>query len=200
MIHVPRACLKPTILLLAYLTIVVPAAAQSSATEDSLTVPQLPVGGDQPIITAEDVQPGLTMTKSPGLAVGLSAILPGAGQFYNESYWKVPIVLGLGAYFVSGWVRNDNLADDYRMQYEDSKTEEDPDGNTTLLATRDFYKNQRDTFVWYFVILYVANLVDAYVDANLYDFDVGETLTLRVLPEMSRSPDQAVGLGFRIQF
>ena len=170
------------------------------AQADSLSVPPAIPPDDGLLLTGEEVLPGLTMTKSPGLAVGLSAILPGAGQFYNESYWKVPVIVGLGAYFVSGWIRNDNLAEDYRNQYEDSKTEEDPDGDTSLLSTRDFYKNQRDTFVWYFVILYVANLVDAYVDANLYDFDVGEDLTLRVLPEVGLGRESSVGLGFRVQF
>jgi len=167
---------------------------------DSLTSTPQPAGDDNPLISGEEVHPGLRMSKSPALAVGLSAILPGAGQFYNESYWKVPIILGIGAYFISGWIRNDNLAEDYRNQYEESKTPEDPDGDTSLLSARDFYKNQRDSFVWYFVILYVANLVDAYVDANLYDFDVGETLTLRVLPEVSRGPERSIGLGLEVRF
>ncbi len=169
--------------------------SQEQPSDDSLAIPDLP------IMTGEEAHSGsLSMTKSPGLAVGLSAVLPGAGQFYNESYWKIPIVVGLGAYFVSGWIRNDNLAEDYRVQYEESKTEEDPDGDGTLLSTRDFYKNQRDTFVWYFVILYVVNLVDAYVDANLYDFDVGDDLTLRLLPEIERRPEQSIGLGLKILF
>ncbi len=47
-------------------------------------------------------------TKSPGLAMLLSAALPGAGQFYNESYWKVPVVAGLGIYFVAEWISCNN--------------------------------------------------------------------------------------------
>jgi hypothetical protein len=182
------------------LSLLVVASAGAQVLEDSLTSVQPTPGEDLPLLSGEEIHPGLTMSKSPALAVGLSAILPGAGQFYNESYWKIPIVVGLGAYFISGWVRNDNLADDYRTQYEESKTEEDPDGDTSLLSTRDFYKNQRDSFVWYFVILYVANLVDAYVDANLYDFDIGESLTLRVLPEVGRGPEQSIGFGFNVLF
>lgn len=168
--------------------------------DDSLAFRTLP-SGDDSLRLEGDEQPGsLRMSKSPALAVGLSAILPGAGQFYNESYWKVPIVLGLGGYFVAEWIRNDNLAEDFRIQYEESKTEDDPDGNSTLLATRDFYKNQRDTFVWYFVILYIANLVDAYVDANLYDFDVGEDLSLQVAPQMNLGREYSVGVGLRLEF
>lgn len=171
------------------------------STDDSLASLSRSLNSDTLLIGGESAKPaGLHMSKSPGLAVGLSALLPGAGQFYNESYWKIPIVVGLGGYFVAEWIRNDNLAEDFRNQYEESKTEEDPDGNSTLLATRDFYKNQRDTFVWYFVILYIVNMVDAYVDANLYDFDVGEDLSLRILPEVVLVPEQAVGLSLKLGF
>jgi len=185
---------RPVILVL-LLVLSISGIMAQEVSRDTLTSPDIPI-----IVGEQAQQSSVSMTKSPALAVGLSAILPGAGQFYNESYWKVPIVVGLGAYFVSGWIRNDNLAEDYRIQYEESKTEEDPDGDGTLLSTRDFYKNQRDTFVWYFVILYVANLVDAYVDANLYDFDVGDDLTLRVLPEIGQRSEQSIGLGVKILF
>jgi hypothetical protein len=141
----------------------------------------------QPTYSAQDADSNahsFTPSKSPLFAVGLSALLPGAGQLYNESYWKIPIVAGLGGYFVYEWIHNDNLAQDYRDQYDASKTADNPLGDTGLLSVRDFYKDQRDTFLWYFVILYVANVVDAYVDANLYDFDVGDDLTVRVMPEV----------------
>jgi hypothetical protein len=39
-------------------------------------------------------------TKSPTGALVRSAILPGLGQFYNEAYWKIPIIYGLGAFFI----------------------------------------------------------------------------------------------------
>ena len=51
-----------------------------------------------------------------------------------------------------------------------------------MLKLRDFYKDQRDSFTWYFFILYVLNIVDAYVDASLYGFDVSPTLTMRGIP------------------
>ncbi len=118
--------------------------------------------------------------KSVDLAMLFSAVLPGAGQAYNESYWKVPIVLGLGVYFVSEWLDNNRRAEDYREKYALSLQTSVAD--VRYLSLREFYKDQRDSFAWYFVILYVLNIVDAYVDASLYGFDVGPTLTSRGLP------------------
>ena len=115
------------------------------------------------------------MKKDPWKAVLFSALLPGAGQYYNESYWKIPVVLGLGGYFGYGIANNNNKYTDYKEQYEQSQTVNNPDGNLQLKSFRDFYKDQRDGFVVYALILYVVNLIDAYVDAQLFDFDVSDS-------------------------
>jgi hypothetical protein len=107
------------------------------------------------------------MQKSPWGAVARSAIIPGLGQFYNESYWKIPVIWGVGALFISGWVYNNNLYKDYKDLFIET-------GNNTYLSYRDFYRDQRDNFTIYLVLLYILNLVDAYVDAHLYDFTVEE--------------------------
>ncbi|HJY64591.1 MAG TPA: DUF5683 domain-containing protein [Ignavibacteria bacterium] len=114
------------------------------------------------------------MKKSPLLAVLLSAVLPGAGQFYNQSYWKIPIIAGLIGYFGYEYIINNNKFKDYRDQYDATITPTNQFGDENLKTLREFYRNQRDDFVWYFIIVYVVNLVDAYVDAHLFDFDVRE--------------------------
>lgn len=120
------------------------------------------------------VEKQFRMKKSPTVAVLLSAALPGAGQFYNESYWKIPIIGGLVGYFGYEYFRNNNLYKDYRDRYAESQTGVNPAGDQNLKILREFYRDQRDDFVWYFVIVYVVNMVDAYVDAHLFDFDVKE--------------------------
>ena len=107
------------------------------------------------------------MEKSPWGAVLRSAVLPGFGQFYNESYWKIPVIWGVGALFISGWVYNNNLYKDNKNLFIDT-------GNNLYLSNRDFYRDQRDNFTIYLVLLYILNLVDAYVDAHLFDFTVQE--------------------------
>jgi hypothetical protein len=107
------------------------------------------------------------MQKSPWGAVLRSAVLPGFGQFYNESYWKIPVIWGAGALLISGWVYNNNL-------YKDNKDLFISTGQSLYQYRRDFYRNQRDNFTIYLAVLYILNMLDAYVDAHLYDFTVEE--------------------------
>lgn len=135
------------------------------------------------------------MKKSPTTAVLLSAVLPGAGQFYNESYWKIPIVMGFVGYFGYEYFRNNNLYKDNRELYVNSQTPENPDGDQNYKTLREFYRDQRDDFVWYFLIVYVINMVDAYVDAHLFDFDVSEEKLNRF-----NLPDKIYRLKFNLKF
>lgn len=111
------------------------------------------------------------MKKSPWGAVLRSAILPGWGQFYNHSYWKIPFIWGGTAALVYGWVDRNNLTVKYRDLYNQSLIQ-DPQGDSGLKELREFYKNQRNAFAVFIGLTYFLNLVDAYVDAHLFDFDV----------------------------
>jgi hypothetical protein len=156
-----------------------PGGVESSTPEALFEV--LPVRDS---LTAAPIPP----RKSPTTAVLLSAALPGAGQFYNESYWKVPIVVGLGGYFVVEFLHNNTLYKQYRDEYEASiGLLPGSSGDETALRFREFYKDQRNEFAFYFLILYFVNLVDAYVDAVLFDFDMSDDLSLRTLPGSSLS-------------
>lgn len=121
------------------------------------------------------------MKKDPWKAVLYSALLPGAGQFYNQSYWKIPVIIGLGGYFVYGWIDNNNQYQDYKQKYSNSQTASNPYGNQQLLNLRNYYQDQRDNFIIYSSILYLVNLIDAYVDAQLFDFDVSDNVSFGIL-------------------
>ena len=106
----------------------------------------------------------------------MSAVLPGSGQIYNTDYWKAPVIWGLGGYWIYEWVKLNNSYQDYRNQYEQSLVT--PPGDPDLRRIRDFYHDERDKFAWFLGALYMVNLVDAYVGAHLYDFDVSGDLGL----------------------
>jgi hypothetical protein len=116
--------------------------------------------------------------KSPSLAILLSAVLPGAGQVYVHRYITIPIIWGLGYYFVSSWQHQNHLYFQYRDSFARS-VEQDTvkhQGDSQLLSARDFYRDDRDKFAFYIAITYILNVVDAYVGASLYSFDVSDNL------------------------
>jgi hypothetical protein len=112
--------------------------------------------------------------KSPWGAVTRSAMLPGWGQCYNESYIKSVIAFGTFFYFVSR-IHN------YEQQYR--KT-----GNVE-------YRDKRVTNSWYLGLTYLIILADAYVDAYLYRFDDTINLTYQYLPD-----EKAFTFGVQIEF
>ncbi len=137
--------------------------------------------------TIEHADSIFVMTKSPLGAVGRSAILPGWGQYYNESYWKIPVVWGVLGWFTYLYVENNKLYKKYGDLYLDSL--ENEKGNTYYRKARDLYRDERDKYALVLGISYLLNLVDAYVDAHLFDFDVTEN-------PITRQPE----LGIRFKF
>jgi hypothetical protein len=116
--------------------------------------------------------------KSGTLAMGLSAILPGAGQVYAERYYTIPIIWGVGGYFVSQWAKMDKRYQDYRGRYSQSVASDSIShtGSSFLKSLRDQYHDLRDEYAIYIGLTYILNIVDAYVGASLYGFDVSDDL------------------------
>lgn len=121
--------------------------------------------------------------KSPMLAVVLSLVVPGGGQVYNGSYWKAPIVIGLQSFFVSQWISSNKTYRYYQQQYQYSILSSPPYGNPYIKAQRDAWRDQRDSYSWYIAVTMVLSVIDAYVDAQLSEFDVSPNLSVRYLPD-----------------
>ena len=114
------------------------------------------------------------MQKSAWGSVLRSAVVPGWGQIYNQSYWKAPIVWGIGAWLVYNWIQNNKYYKTYRDLYIKYPTTNPYDPNYANLTYRNFYRDQRDLFTIYMGLTYLLQLIDAYVDAHLLDFTVQE--------------------------
>ncbi len=119
------------------------------------------------VADSNSVDTTFVMQKSAWGAVLRSAVIPGWGQIYNESYWKTPIVLGVGGWFIYNYIQNNKDYKNYQRLYLISPTSQNR-------VNRDFYRDQRDLFTMYLAFTYLATLVDAYVDAHLFDFSVTE--------------------------
>jgi hypothetical protein len=117
------------------------------------------------------------MQKSAWGAVLRSAVVPGLGQIYNRSYWKAPVVWGIGAWLVYNWIQNNKNYNTYKNLFLQFPSDNPNDPN---FVSRNFYRDQRDLFTIYMGITYILQLVDAYVDAHLFDFTVEENYQLGI--------------------
>lgn len=108
----------------------------------------------------------------------MSAVVPGSGQIYVERYWTIPLIWGFGWWFVRNYIqldrRYDEWFDKYRLSVDQGAFGGAGDPHAKFL--REFYRNERDRFAFYLAITYILNIVDAYVGASLYSFDVSEDL------------------------
>lgn len=127
---------------------------------------------------------------SPTTATVLSMLMPGLGQIYNQKLWKVPVILGGAAslaYMVDFNQRGYNrFGNAYREFPEDEF-----DGNRSrdeLKLLRDAYRRNRDLSVISLVALYALNIIDANVDAHLFDWDISDNLALSVEPVIYGEP------------
>lgn len=159
----------------------------------------------------------------PMRAVWLSALFPGLGQIYNRRYWKLPIVVGgyVGLFYATTW--NSNMLADYQRAYLDimdsdpttnsymdffssAYKEEDIDKEwlTSVLKQRkDYYRQYRDLCIICMIGLYAVCMIDAYVDAQLYHFDVSPDISMQWQPAViptGRSALPAVGVQCAITF
>lgn len=136
---------------------------------------------------------------SPKVAATLSAIIPGAGQIYNQKYWKLPIVYGALGYFAYDIYASYKLYTDLsfalvalnKLKQNDSTDfkKVDPIIQRLNVTSVENYKNrfrrQVDESSLWFLVFWGLNIVDAAVDAHLKSFDVSDNLTLKIHPNVN---------------
>jgi len=121
----------------------------------------------------------------------MSAALPGLGQYYNKKYWKIPIVytgFSTLAYFsiinkqeyvkyrdayslkleLNGTVANIPLIDNYTKEQ--------------LLSMREYYQSNLELNYILFGAFYLLQIIDAAVDAHLYQYDINDNLSFGIDP------------------
>jgi hypothetical protein len=135
----------------------------------------------QDSVNIEDINP-----LSPAKAAFYSAVLPGLGQAYNKSYWKIPIVYGaigtgIGIY---AWNNKNyhNVRDEYKRRLAGTNVAGSKYSFLTeaqLVSAQKNYQKQRDLSLIVTVGLYILNIVEANVDAHLKQFNVSDNLSLR---------------------
>lgn len=122
---------------------------------------------------------------APARSAFYSAILPGLGQAYNGSYWKIPLVyagIGTSFYLV---LRNDNQYQRYRDAYKrrlagfTDDEFQDILSNDGLINAQKQFRQNKEFAILATVAFYLLNILDANVEAHLRQFDVSKDLTLK---------------------
>ena len=162
----------------------------------------------------------------------LMALVPGLGQIYNRKFWKLPIVYGglMGCMSAVTW--NNRNYQDYSTAYKDIMIDaEEPNRpveefhtswqdflgigydpkewvtntnfQTQLKNRKDYYRRYRDLSIIITVGVYALSIIDAYVDAQLFDFDISPDLSMHwepsVTPQTAYS-SRSYGLNCSIKF
>lgn len=156
----------------------------------------------------------------------VAAVIPGGGQLYNRQYWKVPIVLTLGTALTYAVTWHGTRYREYHAAYRDYMSEnpldhdswkglvppgKDPkdyldNGNirSQLQRGNNQYRRDRDFYLIVAGVVYLLSFLDAYVDAEMYTFDISPDLSLAYAPfggaAAPRAGAGAIGLRCTITF
>ena len=151
-------------------------------------------------------------------ATTLSTICPGAGQIYNKSYWRVPIIVGglASTIYTIDWnnrgYQRFKAAYNLRVDY-DNNPDKYPNGSadefrgnytaTFLKNLKDSYRRNRDLCILLTAGIYLLNILDAHVDAHLQDYDISDDLTMNMEPYFDVTPvgsKPTMGLSLNFKF
>ena len=130
-------------------------------------------------------------------ATTLSTIFPGAGQVYNKSYWRVPIIIGgmASTIYTIDWNNRGYqrfiTAYSLKVDYE-KNPEKYPNGaadefhgaysSTFLKNLKNSYRRNRDMCILLTAGVYLLQIMDAHVDSHLQDFDISDDLSMNLEP------------------
>ncbi len=123
---------------------------------------------------------------SPLYAAMFSAAVPGLGQAYNKKYWKIPIVYagfgGLGYalfYTASNFYGYRNA---YRLEVDENPLTKGSymgiSSTGALKAYRDYFKKNMDITAICTGVWYALNIIDAAVDAHLFEWNMKDDLSV----------------------
>lgn len=149
------------------------------------------------LISPEDtiiIKDSLSKIHNPRKATIQSAFIPGWGQVYNKQYWKVPVIYVTAAALIYGFTYNQKEYKELRRAYVyavDTNPHTIPTYKGNIIEEnqidivaryRNTYKRYRDMTIIGMVALYALNVIDAHVNAHLFQFDIDENLSLNFVP------------------
>jgi hypothetical protein len=161
------------------------------------------------VVAQESNNDDSTSTHIVRNALVLSAIIPGAGQVYNQihtttgrkrAYWKVPLIYGslLGSGFLL--MQNQQQVNLYKREYSNRKSGgvTNPElsfyDDNALISLYTNAARNRDLSILLVGAIYLFQLADAGVEAHFIDFDVSPNLSLAFEPTILNRNSAGVSL------
>jgi hypothetical protein len=156
-------------------------------------------------------------------ATMMAVTLPGLGQIYNRKYWKIPVVyIGFGALVYSAGYNSRQYVQ-YLKAYQDM-TDGIPQTNSfidlipddfesynpvtnlaryngysdAMLRMVTYYKRYRDLSYIGIAGWYLISILDANVDASLFNYDISNNLDISFVPMQLTLPGGYTGAGFGV--
>lgn len=127
-------------------------------------------------------------------ATVLSFVCPGAGQIFNGSYWKLPIVVaGMASMvYVIDWNQRGytrfKLAYDLATDGDDATISEFPyTSEDQLRSIKNAYRRNRDLAIIGTVAVYLVQVADAHIDAHMQAYDISDNLSMKIEPQITQS-------------
>ncbi len=124
-----------------------------------------------------------------------SLMIPGWGQIGNGiTVYRIAKVAAIytGATFLTlSFIDNTNKYKFFlnELKYRQKNHDKSPDGSlyasyptSGLILAKDTYRRNREVVIFSFIALYGVNAIEAYIDARLKYFDIGDDLALKITP------------------
>lgn len=203
---------KILLLLFLFCWVVLPAGAQEQFTVKGDSLKRTPRQD-----TAKYVNLGKIAARK---AVFRSAMIPGWGQIGNGLTiyrgLKVAAIYTGGTLLVMSYLQNNKNYHKFlrEVQYREEHNDlAEPGGPfpqsyslSGLITAKDVYRRNREVVIFSLVGLYAVNMIEAYVDARLKYFDVGDNLAIKLSPSVINSNTMlgynsfapAIKIGFRL--
>ena len=161
-------------------------------------------------------------------ATMMAVAFPGLGQIYNRKYWKIPFVYaGFGALIYSAgfnsskYIEYMKASQDFTDLVPQTKSYLDliPDDAPTydpvlfpdsynpsresywkdrMIQGIDHYKRYRDLSYIGIAGWYLISILDANVDASLFNYDISENLDIAFFPVQLSLPGGFMGAGLNV--
>jgi hypothetical protein len=120
------------------------------------------------------------ISKSAATAMLLTTFIPGGGQFYTKRWFKGILIGGTQSYIIYKGAKTQFELNDVERKLQESYS-------SSLAAEKEDLLVQRREILWLGALVWTIGVLDAYVDARLYDFKSDITIDARGDPKITIS-------------